>query len=262
MSTDNSTLLPGFYIGVRRATRNFSFSLPKIGKGVTDKDMDKWFMSLNSGTRTVSPAPAVNKGAEKSTSFSGWYETDNAINLSNKCLAAPEIYKAAGGGDPDLAKDRVSQFKKKAANVLSRCADSGEAITETIAAEINSCACIVHEIKVVVLCVKDSEFPGARHDGNTNRWYLEKTVRKFFLAESPLDSLLRSFASELADKTTGVNAERKLVAVRSDRVTPRTGRSARTSNFSIRQTSDEEAMATDALLIAAVNRIKQKQLQM
>jgi len=257
----NTTLLPGFYVGIRRATRNFSFSLPNQGKGVTDSDMDRWFMTLNSGTRTVSSAPASNLGVEKSTSFSGWYKTDNAINLSNKCIAAPEIYKAAGGGDPNLAKDRVSQFKKKAAEVLSRCADSGEAITETTAAEINRCACIVHEIKVVVLCVKDTEFPGARHDGNTNRWYFEKTVRKFFLTEGPLDSLLQAFAAEIADETTEVNAERKLVAVRNDRVTPRTGRAAQTSSFAIRQVSNDEAMATDALLLAAVNRIKQKQLQ-
>jgi len=257
----NTTLLPGFYVGIRRATRNFSFSLPNQGKGVTDSDMDHWFMSLNSGTRTVSSAPASNLGAEKSTSFSGWHKTDNAINLSNKCLAAPEIYKAAGGVDPNLAKDWVSQFKKKAAEVLSRCADSGEAITEATAAEINRCACVVHEIKVVVLCVKDTEFPGARHDGNTNRWYFEKTVRKFFLTENPLDSLLHAFAAEIADETTEVNAERKLVAVRNDRVTPRTGRAARTSSFTIRQVSNDEAMATDALLLAAVNRIKQKQLQ-
>lgn len=258
----NTTLLQGYYIGVRRATRNFSFSLPKLGKGVTDNDMDKWFMSLNSGTRTKGPAHVKNPGVEKSTSFSGWYKTDNAVNLSNKCLAAPEIFKAAGGGDSNLAKDRVSQFKKKAAEVLSRCADSGEAITEDIAAEINAYACVMHEVKVVILCVKDTEFPGARHDDNTNRWYLEKTVRKFFLTDGPVDNLLGSFASELADPTTGVNAEHKLVAVRNDRVTPRTGRNARTSSFSIRKVSNEEAMATDALLLAAVNRIKRKQLQM
>lgn len=258
---ENTTLLPGFYLGIRRATRNFSFSLPSKGKGVTDTDMDKWFMSLNSGTRTNnSSAPSHNPGMEKSTSFSGWYKTDNAINLSNKCLAAPEIYKAAGGEDPNLAREQVSRFKKKATAVLSRCADSGEAITEATAAEINECSCLVHEIKVVVLCVKDTEFPGARHDGNTNRWYYEKTVRKFYLAQSPVDALLKSFASELADPATGVNAERKLVAVRNDRVTPRTGRNARTSNFSIRCISNDEAMATDAMLLAAVNRIRQKMI--
>lgn len=260
MST-NTALTEGYYLGVRRATRNFSFSVPKIGQGVTDTDMDKWFNQLNSGRKvTVNTAPSNNPSAEKSTSFSGWIRTDNAVNLSAKCLAAPEIYKAAGGDDPNLAQEKVKSFKKKATAVLSRCCETQEAITEVTAAEINACACCVHEIKVVVLCVSDTERPGFRHDQNTGMWYKEKTVRKFYLSQSPMDSLIESFARELADPGTSVNAERKLVAVRADKTTPRTGRNAYTSSFSIRSITNEEAMATDAKLLAAVQRIKAKML--
>jgi hypothetical protein len=255
----NTTLTQGYYLGIRRATRNFSFSVPKIGQGVTDTDMDKWFNQLNSGKRaTGSSAPHNNPTGEKSTSFSGWIRTDNAVNLSTKCLAAPEIYKAAGGDDPSLAQEKVKSFKKKATAVLSRCCDTQEAITEAIAAEINVCACCVHEIKVVILCVSNTERPGFRHDSNTNLWYMEKTVRKFYLSIAPSDNLLKCFAEELANPETSVNAERKLVAVRADKTTPRTGRNASTSSFSIRSISDEEAMSTDAKLLAAVQRIKAK----
>lgn len=255
------TLTKGYYLGVRRATRNFSFLVPKIGQGVTDTDMDKWFNQLNSGKKvTTHVAPSSNPTAEKSTSFSGWVKTDNAVNLSAKCLAAPEIYKAAGGDDPYLAQEKVKAFKRKASEVLSRCCDTQEAITEAVAAEINTCACCVHEIKVVILRVSDEESSGARYDQNTGMWYWEKTVRKFYLSQSPADSLLEVYAEELADPGTSVNAERKLVAVRADKTTPRTGRNARTSSFSIRSVSNEEAMATDAKLLAAVQRIKAKML--
>jgi len=251
------TLTKGYYLGIRRATRNFSFTVPKIGQGVTDTDMDKWFNQLNSGKKTAtSAAPSHNPTAEKSTSFSGWISTNNAVNLSTKCLAAPEIYKAAGGEDPNLSQEKVKSFKKKATSVLSRCCETQEAINDAVAAEINSCACCVHEIQVVVLCVSDTERPGLRHDQNTGMWYGEKTVRKFYLSNPPVDSLIEAFARELADPGTSVNAERKLVAVRGDKTTPRTGRNASMSAFSIRSTTNEEAMATDAKLLAAVQRIR------
>lgn len=253
---EKDKLSPGFYVGIRRAIRNFSFSVPKMGRGVTDSDMDKWFQSLNSGSRPKkSENHNNNPSAEKSTSFSGWFRTDNAINLANKCSVAPDIYRVAGGDDPDTARVRVTLFKKKAAEVLSRCADSGEAITDAIAAEINRNSCVVHEIKVVILCVKDSEFPGGRHDENTHMWYEEKVVRKFYLLKPPTDSLLSAFAQEIADPTTGVNAEHKLIVVKNDRVTP----SGRVSSFSIRQVTDSEAVQTDQKLLAAVDRIKKKQ---
>lgn len=252
-------LAPGYYLGVRRAIRNFEFSVPKIGQGVTNADMDLWFNQLNSGKKASSVSnPSHNPGMEKSTSFSGWFKTNNAVNLSNKCLAAPEIYKAAGGGDPFIASEKVKQFKKKAHAVLERCCDSGEAITEATAAEINTAACCVHEYKVVVLAVSATERAGFRHDSNTNMWYMEKTVRKFYLEQATTDGLLQMFAQELADENTTVNAERKLVAVRSDRVTPRTGRNASQRGFSIVSVTDQEAMATDAKLIATANRIKAK----
>jgi len=255
MSTDNLTL--GYYLGIRRAIRNFEFSVPKIGQGVTNTDMDTWFDQLNAGKKaSPSKTPSHNPDEEKSTSFSGWFKTDNAVNLSAKCLAAPDICKAAGGGDSLIAMDKVKMFKKKAHAVLERCCDSGEAITEATAAEINVCACCVHEYKVVVLAVSNVERPGFRHDSHTNMWYMEKTVRKFYLEQSATESLLKSFAQELADPTTTVNAERRLVAVRNDRTTPRTGRNARVSNFQIVTLSDQEAMATDAKLIAVANRIK------
>lgn len=255
----NTTLTKGYYLGVRRATRNFSFSVPKIGQGVTDTDMDKWFNQLNSGRRTTtSVASPKNPSVEKSTSFSGWIGTDNAVNLSAKCLAAPEIFKAAGGDDPNLAQEKVKSFKRKATEVLSRCCETQEAITEATAAEINAQSCCVHEIKVVILCVSETERPGFRHDQNTGMWYYEKTVRKFYLTQTPTDTLIEAFAKELANPDTSVNAERKLVAVRADKTTPRTGRNAYTSSFSIRTKSNEEAMATDAKLLAAVQRIQAK----
>ena len=254
---EKDKLSPGFYVGIRRATRNFSFSIPKLGKGVTDTDMDKWFQSLNNGSKPIRQSNHTsNPNAEKSTSFSGWYKTDNAVNLANKCKAAPDIYRVAGGDDPDTMQIRVSMFKKKAAEVLSRCADSGEAITDEIATEINQNSCVAHEIKVVILCVKDTEFPGGRHDENTHMWYKEKVVRKFYTSLAPLDNLLKVFAQEIADPTTTVNAEQKLVAVRNDKVTPS---GERRSSFTIRAVTDSEAMNTDQKLLAAVSRIMERQ---
>lgn len=257
---NKDVLSPGFYVGIRRATRNFSFTVPKLGKGTTDSDMDKWFQSLNNGSKTKSQSNhKSNPSAERSTSFSKWYKTDNAINLSNKCLAAPEIYRVAGGDDYATMKIRITMFKRKAAEVLSRCADTGEAITDAIAAEINVNQCIAHEIKIIVLCVKDTEFPGGRHDENTHMWYMEKVVRKFYVSTPPLDSLLEAFAKEIADPTTTVNAEQKLVVVRNDRVTP-TG--VHKSSFTIRPVTDQEFMNADQKLLAAVNRIKERQAQL
>lgn len=252
----NTTLTSGFFLGIRRSIRNFSFTLPKIGRGVTDTDMNTWFSQLNSGRKVTASAPAKhNPKDEKSTSFSGWIKTDNAINLSAKCLAAPEIYLTAAGEDPNLAQEKVKSFKKKATAVLSRCCESEEAVTEAIAAEINKYACLVHEIKIVVLHVSDTSRPGYRHDSNTNMWYLEKTVRKFYLEDCPTDKLLRKFAEEIADPTTTVNAECKLVVVRSDRAT-QGGRNAHQSSFTIRSVSDDEARFTDAKLLAAAERIR------
>lgn len=260
MYENKAPLTEGYYLGIRRSTRNFSFSLPNLGKGpAVQTDMDDWFMGLNSGKKVkASPTPNNNPAAEKSTSFSGWYKTNNAVNLSAKGFAAPEIYKAAGGDDPSLASEKVKLFKKKATAVLTRCSETQEAITEATAAEINVCACVVHEMKVVVLRVSGEEFEGGRFDPNTGKWYMEKTLRKFYVSIPATDGLLATFAAELADPNTSVNAEFKMIAVRNDKVTPRTGTAAYTSRFSIRRVSDEEAMATDAKLLAAVQRIKAK----
>lgn len=254
---NKDVLSPGFYVGIRRATRNFSFTVPKLGKGTTDSDMDKWFQSLNNGSKTKSQSNhKSNPSAERSTSFSKWYKTDNAINLSNKCLAAPEIYRVAGGDDYATMKIRITMFKRKAAEVLSRCADTGEAITDAIAAEINVNQCIAHEIKIIVLCVKDTEFPGGRHDENTHMWYMEKVVRKFYVSTPPLDSLLEAFAKEIADPTTTVNAEQKLVVVRGDKVTPN---GARVSSFKIQPALDKDITSADQKLLDAVSRIRESQ---
>jgi hypothetical protein len=255
MST-NTILAPGYYLGIRQSIRNFSFTVPKASKGIIGTDMDKWFNQLGSGRKVTTNAalPTHNPGNEKSTTFSGWKEAVNAECIATKCLAAPEMIKAAGGDDYKLAEELVRTFKQKATAVLSRCCETQEAITEAVAAEINECACLVHEIKVVLLCVSETQRPGFRHDSNTNRWYAEKTVRKFYLRKALGQSLLEQLVSEFADPTTTVNAERKLVAVRNNKA----GRSASTSSFRIVNVSDTEAMMTDAQLMAAIKRIRAK----
>lgn len=258
MKDHNTPLSPGFYVGVRRSLRSFSFSLPKLAKGLPeDTSMEDFFNTLNSGVKmkpkegnTNVPNPC----REKSTSFSGWIPTANARNLSDKCYAAPEIWSAAGGSDPNVAESMVKAFKKGAAKVLGRCADSGETITEAIASEINENQCVVHELKIVILRVSSTEVQGARYDEKTRMWYLEKTIRKFYVTESPLDDLIVAFAQEIADSETNVTAERKLVAVRADKVTPRTGRNAYTSGFKI-VTKTAGFSDGDQQLMAAVSRV-------
>lgn len=258
MKDHNTPLSPGYYVGVRRTLRSFLFSLPKLAKGLPmDTSMDEFFNQLNSGVK-VKPRTGntnvPNPSREKSTSFSGWIPATNARNLSDKCYAAPEIWAAAGGSDPNVAEGMVKAFKKGAAKVLGRCADSGEALTEATASEINMNQCVVHELKIVILRVSSTEIPGARYDGKTHMWYLEKTVRKFYVAQPPLDNLLEAFAQEIADPETNVTAERKLVAVRADKVTPRTGRNAYTSGFRI-VTQTAGFSDGDQQLLAAVNRV-------
>lgn len=261
MQNTNTPLSPGYYVGVRRSLRSFHFSVPKLTKGISpDTSMDDFFNQLNSGVKvkpTGGNTNVPNPSREKSTSFSGWIPTTNARNLSDKCYAAPEIWAAAGGDDPNVAGGMVKAFKKGAAAVLGRCADSGETITEAVASEINKNQCVVHELKIVILRVSSTEIPGARHDEKTHMWYLEKTIRKFYVTESPLDSLIQGFAEEIADDGTNVTAERKLVAVRADKVTPRTGRNAYTSGFRI-VTKSAGFSEDDQQLLAAVNRIKAK----
>lgn len=257
--SNNAPLSPGYYVGIRRTLRSFSFSLPKLAKGLSaDTSMDDFFNQLNSGVK-VKPAGGntnvPNPGREKSTSFSGWIPTTNARNLSDKCYAAPEIWAAAGGDSPDEASALVKRFKKNASAVLGRCADTGESITEATASEINRYQCIVHELKIVILRVSSTEILGGRYDEKTRMWYLEKTIRKFYVTEEPLDVLLNAFAKEIADESTNVTAERKLVAVRADKVTPRTGRNARTSTFRI-VTVSAGFSSDDEPLLAAINRIK------
>jgi len=261
MQSTSTPLSPGYYVGVRRTLRSFLFSLPKLAKGIPDDmSMDDFFNQLNSGVKVKPKEGNTNvpkPSREKSTSFSGWIPTTNARNLSDKCYAAPEIWAAAGGSDPNVAEGMVKAFKKGAAAVLGRCADSGETITEAVASEINRNQCIVHELKIVILRVSSTEIQGARYDEKTRMWYLEKTIRKFYVTESPLDDLIRGFAEEIADANTNVTAERKLVAVRSDKVTPRTGRNAYTKGFRI-ETRSAGFSNEDQQLLAAVNRIRAK----
>lgn len=256
----NTTLSPGFYVGTRRTLRSFDFSLPRLSEGVKeDMSMEDFFSQLNSGRKvTTKVAPVTSEPSvtnEKSTSFSGWVRTSNARNLSEKAYAAPEIYQAAGGGDPQQAEMLVKAFKKQAAKVLSRCADTGETITQATADEINRYRSVVHEIRIVILHVSAQEIVGGRFDPKTNLWYREKTLRKFYLVQPPTDALLMSFNQEIADDDTNVTADRRLVAVRSDKVTPRTGRNAYTSSFRI-VTQTSGFTEEDQRLLAACNRIR------
>jgi hypothetical protein len=262
----DTPLTTGYYLGVSRSIRDFSFSLPNLGNRNVPSDMDAFFASLNSGKKITAEAASQSvpkQPVEKSTSHSGWIRLEGnniAPNISAKGFAAPDIYQAAGGGDYRGAANCVGSFKKQAAKVLSRCADTGETIDESVAREINLLACVVHEIKVILLHVSAEAGDGYRFDPKTGLYYRQKTLRKFYVTGAPLDELLVAFAKELADCNTTVNSQSRLVAVRNDRVTPRTGRAASTRNFSIQRITDEKAMETDALLMAAVQRIRQKQL--
>lgn len=256
------TLEPGYYVGIRRTLRSFHFNLPKPVKGIPDDlSMDDFFNQLNNKKRTFNnqkvSVQTVESHGEHSTSFSGWIRTENARNLSDKSYAAPDIWHVAGGDDPKQAQELVKRFKKGAASVLSRCADSGEPITEAIACEINVNQCIVHEIKIILLRVSNVEDHESRFDPKTNLWYREKTIRKFYVVTAPDDDLLRGFAEEIADSNTNVTSNRKMVAVRNDKVTPRTGRNAFVSSFSIRTVSDGFT-DNDQQILNAVNRIRMK----
>lgn len=258
---DKQPLTPGYYLGVSRRVRNFSFSLPKKRRGAPAMDMDSFWNQLINGKAATSSTPSNSATKEKSTSFSGWEKVTIAQNLSDKCYNAPGIYKAAGGDDPAVAEANVKAFKKNAAKILGRCADTDATIDEAIEREINLLSCTVHEIKVILLCVSNKEMPGTRFDGNTNLWYGERVLRKFYVTTLPVDDLLIAFRAELADPGTNVAGDMRLHAVRSDKVTHRTGRNAYTSGFRIETQSvlrDEDAAIRAARdrILAKVNSLK------
>lgn len=254
---DKTALSPGYYLGVSRRTRNFSFQLPKERKGASDLTMDSFWNRLVNGSKAESTAPVNNATNEKSTSFSGWITCSNAVNLSNKCYAAPQIYHAAGGEDPTEAAEAVRRFKQTAARVLGRCADNDTTLDASIEREINATSCIVHEVKVVLLVVSQSELSGTKYDPKTNLYYGERTLRKFYLKQQPLDTLLIAFRDELADPGTNVAGDYRLHAVRSDKVTYRTGRAAYTSGFKIETCTTY--VQENAAIQAARDRILAKQ---
>lgn len=235
MVDKHNILDDGYYVGIRSSVRNFSFKLPKVTGGASDDlTLDQLWSRLNHGSKVTSaPQPSVNNATgESSTCFSGWKKVTAAKQTSDKAYAADIIYRAAGGDDPEQAKLLVKTFKQKAANVLARCADNGTFLDKNIENEINSCACVVHEIKVLLLKVSSTD-NGGRFDQNTGKWYAETTMRKFYISLAPLRNMLETLASEIADASTNVNPEGKLVAVRVDGRTPRTGRNASTSGFRI-----------------------------
>lgn len=231
---EHNVLDDGFYVGVRTSVRAFHFDLPKANGGApSDLSLEQLWSRLNGGTKAVTKNASENKATnEQSTRFSGWKRVFAGKQTSDKAFAAPDIYRAAGGDDPLIAQENVKAFKQTAARVLGRCADNGTYLDESIAQEINAKSCIVHEIKVLMLFVSSTD-NGGRFDENTKKWYSERTIRKFYVSSPPLISLIIGLADEIADDSTNVNAEGKLVAVRADGVTPRTGRNARTSNFRI-----------------------------
>lgn len=263
MNEKNPSLLSGYYVGVRSNIRKFHFSLPKVAKALTDDvSMEEFFRSLNNGEKTrttpVSNNTARTPSDEKTTLFSGWVPAENARNLSDKARSADLIYGAASEDSPEEvrnAKKRVADFKKGAAAVLGRCADTGETITQAIADEINRNECIVTEIKVVILCVSDTEVSGGRLDPKTGKWYSEKTLRKFYVFTRPSENLLSAFAKEIADPTTNVSYDGRLIAVRSDKVTFRTGRNYRESSFRI-ITSWDAGSENDEKVRTALERIR------
>jgi hypothetical protein len=247
----------GYYVGVRVSVRAFHFDLPKANGGApSDLSLDQLWSRLNGGTRVIKNDAPVNRATnEQSTRFSGWKRVVAAKQTSDKAFAAPDIYRAAGGSDPSIAQQSVKEFKQLAAKVLGRCADNGTYLDETIEQEINAKSCIVHEIKVLMLYVSSTD-NGGRFDENTKKWYAECTMRKFYVSMAPLSSLITALADEIADATTNVNAEGKLVAVRSDGVTPRTGRNARTSNFRIQKV--DSYGDSDEGLRAVIDRLRAK----
>lgn len=264
--SDDKTLQPGYYLGIRRQIRDFSFDLPKVSEGPAFSSFDEMFSQLNSGNKKKATpqgagSTSFRAGVEKSTSFSGWNPVSGkAQNVSKKARLADQIYSQAGGDDTKQAAEAVRRFKKGAANVLSRCADTGETITEATAAEINQNACTVHELRVVMLHVSATDLGGYRFDKNTNLFYREKTLRKFYVSSAPTDGLLTSFAEEVADGNTTVDASMRLVAVRRDNPKTRAA-GERASNFRIETVPEEEAWNIDAQLMAAITRIKSKAAQ-
>lgn len=256
MSKDTN-LTPGYYVGIRRSIRDFSFDLPKVAKQRSYETMDDLWDDMVYGKKANSQKEQTKNSGnqnEKSTSFSGWYSACNAVNLRDKCYAAPEIYKVAGGEDPSIAGEAVKKFKQNAAKVLGRCADNDLTVDESIANEINQFSCLVHEIKVILLRVSSEEFPGSRLNPQTGLYYGERTMRKFFLTVPPFEDLLQAFAAEIADSETNVASDKRLHAVRQDKRTLRTGRNAWTSGFRI--TTVNAVADDDKALIAAVQRIR------
>lgn len=231
-TAQKDVLIDGYYVGVRVSARNYSFKAPKVKEGApVDLTLDQLWQRLSHGAAEApdSRTPVNNAKSEKTTRFSGWQKVTAAKQTSDKAFAAPEIYRAAGGDDFESAQECVKKFKKTAARVLGRCADNGIYLDESIEREINVDACVVHEVKVLMLNVSSID-NGGRFDEHTKKWYAERTMRKFYLLIPPTQDLITRLAVEIADSSTNVNAEGKLVVVREDGVTPN-GR--RSNNFRI-----------------------------
>lgn len=235
MSKDQ-ILNPGVYLGVRSSVRSFMFKLPKKqNKSTESYSPIELFNRLNNGTKITKSETFINfdeNYGEQTTRFSGWKHIDgNAAIVSDKMKEAPVIYRAAGGSDFEQAAELVKTFKKTAARVLGHCADTGEPLTADHAAEINKTACIVHEVRVILLCVSDARVnKSSRFDEKTKKWYTEKCGRKFYLEKAPATELLDAFAEALADPESTISGEGRLIV---ERKTDESSGGTRKSSFRI-----------------------------
>lgn len=231
----SQTTTEGYWLRVQLTPMNYHFTLPSTGSGSSYSSMDDFFQSIGSTRPNKGGDTEKTEKGTKSTISSGWFDCSlSHKEIGNKCRYADTIYdRADDSNQTQRAAEMVKEYKQHAHNVLQRYYDSNLDPSDQMAQEINEKACLVYEIKVFVMLVTNTPVNGVTPSKKDGLYRVSKCVRKFYTLQRPLQSLLNSFAEVLAETGTNIDYLGRLEFVRSDGVTPRTGRNAGYRHFKI-----------------------------
>lgn len=219
---EKKALAPGYYIGVFQQPINFRLDEPKIadaqGFEGTFDDLFEEYRTPNSrkanGRKPAASETARTEPGTITTQSSGWLPVSNPSTTRTKAIAAPAIYKASGGADPAQADELVARFKKYAAQQLAANVGKVDDEVRAVIRDINRNACYVIEVRVKLLRVDTKPFEGGRQNGD--RYFGEVLLRKFYISQVMVISLVGALAEAIADDGLTMNGVNQLVIAKRD----------------------------------------------
>jgi hypothetical protein len=260
------TIEKGYYLRTEVTPHSFHFDLPANGKPAAYESMDELWESIGGGRRKVTNHGEQTVKGTKSTLSSPWVRCGygSHTEIGTKISYAPEIYsRAQGTSDTADAATAVKEYKTHAARVLGQYYDANREPDQAMADLINTKACLVYEVKIVLMRVTDQPIDGVLPSKKDGLYRQSKVVRKFYTFLRPLENLLNSFSEVLCEVGTNVDYQGNLILVRSDGVTARTGRAAGYRHFKIERTSaigsdnDQQLQSLVSKLFAKMNNTPQ-----